>query len=322
MADPNDGRDVTESWEAYVSQDPVDNIFARHYMLEQLRANGSFEQQNGRAIFHILEYAENSTVKWMSEYETLDVTPQTPFDQAEFAWKNIGGDVPMSEFEKAITAKGAGKFDVMARKLDNLKSTIEETVNTGLFADGNGTAGKELGGLQLLVSTTPTTGTVGQISRVTFSFWRNQETSGAQSLAAFDKLKASLESVYNSCSNGLGKETPTFCVTTQTVFQGYMGLLVAQERYDRVSSSDKAVSGFKGMTAMFKDIPIGYDAACPTGNAYILNNRNLHLVYQLWMKAYDPVNPSNQFVDVFKVLCSLNLTTDNPRRLGVVDLIT
>jgi hypothetical protein len=25
---------------------------------------------------------------------------------------------------------------------------------------------------------------------------------------------------------------------------------------------------------------------------------------------------------VFKVLCSLNLTTDNPRRLGVVDSIT
>ena len=265
MADPNDGRDVTESWEAYVSQDPVDNIFARHYMLEQLRANGSFEEQNGRAIFHLLEYATNPNVKWLSEYETLDTTASTPFDQAEFAWKNVGGDVPFSEFEKAITAGGAGKFDVRARKLDNLKSTIEETVNTALFADGTGTAGKEVGGLQLLVSTTPTTGTVGQINRATFSFWRNQQTTGTKSATAFDNLKSSLESTYNNCSNGLGKETPTFCVTTQTVFQGFMSLLVAQERYDRVGSGDKAVSGFKGMTAMFKDIPIGFDAACPSG---------------------------------------------------------
>lgn len=322
MADPNDGRDVTESWEAYVSQDPVDNVFARHYMLEQLRANGSFEQQNGRAIFHILEYADNSTVKWMSEYETLDVTAQTPFDQAEYAWKNIGGDVPLSEFEKAITAKGAGKFDVMARKIDNLKNTIEEAVNTALFSDGTGTAGKEIGGLQLLVSSTPTTGTVGQINRATFSFFRNQQTTGTKTTTAYDNLKASLESSYNNCSNGIGKETPTFAVTTQTVFQGFMSLLQAQERYDRKGSGDKAVSGFKGQTAMFKDIPIGFDAACPSGNAYILNNRNLHLVYQLWMKAFDPVNPANQFVDVFKVLCSLNLTTDNSRRLGVVSAIT
>ena len=64
MADPNDGQVVTEAWEAYVNQDPTDNIFARHALLEELRSNGSFEKQNGRSVFHILEYAQNSTVKW------------------------------------------------------------------------------------------------------------------------------------------------------------------------------------------------------------------------------------------------------------------
>ena len=137
MAEPNDGQVITEAWEAYVNQDPTDNVFTRHALLEELRKNGLFEKQNGRAIFHILEYAQNSTVKWMSEYEELAVEAQTTFDQAEYAWKLVGGDVPISEFEKAITAAGAGKFDLLAKKIDNLKSTIEETINTACFSVPN-----------------------------------------------------------------------------------------------------------------------------------------------------------------------------------------
>ena len=322
MADPNDGQIVTEAWEAYVNQDPTDNIFARHALLEELRSNGSFEKQNGRSVFHILEYAQNSTVKWMSEYETLDVTAQTTFDQCEFAWKLIGGDVPMSEFEKAITAAGAGKFDLMAKKLDNLKSTIEETVNTACFSDGTGTAGKEVGGLQELVQTTPSTGTTGQISRDSFSFWRNQQQTGTKTSTAYDNLRAHMGLIYDACSNGVGKENPTFAVTTSTIFAAFNNLLVANERYGRKGAGDKGVSGFKGQNIMFRDIPLFYDAACASASVYILNNRNLHLVYAVWMKGFPAVSPTNQFVDVFKVLSICAMTSDNLRRLGVVNAIT
>ena len=322
MADPNNGQVVSESWEAYVSKDPVDNIFARHWLLEKLRANGSFEQQNGRLFKHTLQYALNSSVKFMGEYDSLDVTAQTTFDEAQFTPKIIGGMVPMSEFEKAITANGAGKFDLQAGKLDNLKSTMEELCNTSFFSDGNASAGLEFGGLQLLVSTTPTTGTVGAINRATFSFWRNQQTSGAKTTTAFDNVKSTWESIYNSCSNGIGEENPTFVVTTQTVFQGFVSLLTSQERYDRVGPGDKGVSGFKGQSIMFKDVPVGYDAACPSGNAYMLNNRNLHVCYETWMKGFPSVSPANQFLDVFKVMCIAQMTTDNSRRLGVISAIT
>lgn len=322
MADPNDGQVVTEAWEAYVNQDPVDNIFVRHALLEQLRSNGSFEKQNGRAIFHILEYATNSTVKWMSEYETLSVTPQTTFDQAEFAWKLIGGDVPMSEFEKAITAAGAGKFDLMAKKIDNLKSTIEETVNTACFADGTGTSSKEIGGLQEIVQTTPSTGTTGGISRDSFSFWRNQQQTGTKTSTAYDNLRSHLGLVYDNCSNGVGKENPTFVVTSSTIFNAYHNLLLANERYARTGTGDKGISGFKQQSVMFRDIPVFYDSACTSDSAYVLNNRNLHLVYSVWMKGFPAVQPSDQFADVFKVLCILNMTSDNLRRLGVINSIT
>lgn len=316
------GQNLSAAWEAYAGTDPTDNIFARHWLLEQLRANGSFEKQNGVVVRCNLEYALNPNVKFISELETVTVFRPDTFDNAEYAWKFIAGDVPMTDFETGITEGGAAKYDLQAKKFANLKKTMEERSNTSFFSDGTGTSGKEFGGLQLLISTTPTTGTVGLINRATYSFFRNQQISGAKTSTAFDNLLSTATNNYNSCSNGIGEENPTFAVTTQAVFEGYEGLTPVIERLVRETPADKLVRGFKGQNIMFKDIPLGYDAACPSGNWYTLNNRNLKFVYMAWMKGEDAVRPSDGFWSVFKVLSMGNLITDNPRRLGVVSGIT
>jgi len=320
MADVVRGQNVSAAWEAYVNQDPEDNIFQRHWLLEMLRSGGSFEKQNGVVIRANVEYALNPNVKFISEQETLTVFRPDTFDNAEYSWKFIAGDVPMTDFERGITAGGAGKYDLEARKLENLKSTIEERTNTSFFSDGTGTSSKEFGGLQLLVSTTPTTGTVGLINRATFTFFRNQATTSSGT--TFSLLLGSLTNIYNSCSNGIGEQNPQFIATTQTVFEGFESKITVNERLVRDSPSNKGISGFKGQNLMFKDIPIGYDNACPAGTAYVLNNRNLTFVYMQWMKGEPAVRPSDGFWDVFKVLTIGNLVTNNPRRLGVVSSIT
>lgn len=322
MSAINAGQNASAAWQAYVGTDPVDNIFQRHWLLEQLRANGSFEKQNGDVIRHNLEYALNPNVKFISEQETVTVFRPDTFDNAEYSWKFIAGDVPMTDLERGITSGGAAKYDLEARKMENLKNTLEERTNTSFFSDGTGTSSKEFGGLQLLVSSTPTTGTVGLINRATFSFFRNQQITGSNTGTAFNNILAAMTNSYNSCSNGIGSQNPTFAVTTQTVFEAYESLTPTIERLVRESPSDKLVRGFKGQNVMFKDIPIGYDNACPSATLYILNNRNLYFVYMQWMKGEAPVRPSDGFWDVFKVLTIGNLTTDNPRRLGVVTTIS
>lgn len=315
------GQNVSAAWEAYVDPDPVDNVFLRHWILEQLRQNGSFEKQNGTVIRHNLEYALNPNVKFMSELETLTVFRPDTFDNCEYSWKFLGGLVPMTDYERAITSGGAQKYDLEARKLLNLKNTMEEKANTSFFGDGTGTSSKEFGGVQLIVSATPTTGTVGLINRATYPFFRNQQVTGTKTTNPFDNLLSTMETAYNSASNGIGEQNPTFAVTTQTVFEGYNGLTPTIERLDRSSPSDKLVRGFKGQNVMFKDIPIGYDPSAPSGNLYILNNRNLHFVYMQWMKSDPSIRPTDAFYDVFKVLTIGNMTTDNPRRLAVVTAI-
>lgn len=319
MADIVRGQNVSAAWEAYSPLDPVDNIFQRHYLLELLRANGSFKKENGTVIRANIEYAVNPNVKFMSELETITVFRPDTFDNAEYLWKFCGGDVPMTDFERGITDGGAGKYDFEARKLSNLKNSMEERLNTSMFSDGTGTSSKEIGGLQLLVNTSPTTGTVGLINRATFSFFRNQSTTSAGT--TFSLLVGSLTNIYNSCSNGVGEQNPTFIVTTQTVFEGYESKVVVNERLVRDSPANKGIAGFKGQNLMFKDIPIGYDNACLASTAYVLNNRNLKFVHMQWMKGEQAVRPTDGFWDVFKVLTIGNLITDNPRRLGVISAI-
>lgn len=313
------GEEVARAWEAYVPQDPVDNIFDRYWILEQLRSNGAFEKQNGSKIRVNLEYAMNTNVKFMGEMETLTVAKIDTFDNAEFAWKFQGGDVPITDFERDTTSGSAGKFDIEARKIENLKNSLMDKVNASFFSDGTGTGSKEFGGLRLLVADDPTTGTVGLINRATYSFYRNQQTT--DSGTAFNALLSNMRISYNNCSNGIGQQNPTFAVTSQTVFQGYEGLIVATERIDRKGPNDKGLSGYKGQNLMFKDISVAYDNDCTADSLYMLNNRNLKFVYMAWMKAEKPVRPSDGFWDVFKVRTTGNLITDNPRRLGVVTSI-
>jgi hypothetical protein len=254
----------------------------------------------------------------MAELEQLDLTRIDVFDRYEYAWKFVGGLIVMSEFEKGQTAGAAGKFELEAGKIENLKKSMFNQLNTDLFSDGTGFGGKQAGGLQLLVSTTPTTGTRGAINSASFAFWRSQQTSGAKTSTAFDNLKSSMRSIYNLCSNGPGQETPDYWVTDRPTFEGYESLSVSIERLVRTDVNQKLVSGYKGTQIVFKDIPGAFDNACPAGNVYILNRRNLFIRWMVWMKAFPPQSPVNQFADVVKILTIYNLCGDNLRRLGVV----
>jgi len=321
---PQSGQTVAADWEAVVGTSPEDNIHDDYWLFNRLSKGKGFKSvDGGRTINWNLEYALNTTVAPYTDTDTISTTRVDVFDEAIFQWKEIAGTAVMSELEAAKNQGSGGKFDLLEAKLENLRNTFKSVINEGLFSAGTGSSSKQIGGLQHIVSSTPTTGTVGGINRATYSFWRNQQASGAKTSTAFDNLRATMRTVYNDCSNGVASQHPEFAVTDQTVFEGYESLLIANEQ---VTSKEKsqADAGFKNEYLMFKDIPISYDNDCLAGALYFLNTRNLKLCYQKgrWMKAHDAIRPANQTVDVFQVLTIANLVSNNSRRLGVVTAIT
>lgn len=321
MANPNNGQTIASSWEAVVGTKPEDNIFDEYWLLDQLSQGKAFlAVDGGRTINGPIEYAVNTTVKSYSDTETLDTTRIDVFDEFSYNWKEYAGTVVMSELEKAKNQGSGRKFDLQAAKLENLRNSMRKALNEGCFSDGTGNSSKDIGGLQSVVPDDPTTGTRGGINAATFSFWRSQQTTDNGS--SFNALRANMRTLYNNCSSGVNAKHPDYWVTDQAVFEGYEGLLTANEQ---VTSKDKASfdAGFKNEYAMFKGIPGSYDEDCPASSLYMLNYVNLKLAYQkgYWMKGFPAVDPANQTVDVFKVMTIANLISNNPRRLGVITSI-
>lgn len=322
MPNPNDGQIIASSWNALVNDKPEDNIFSDYWLLNRLKNGEAFKSiDGGDVVTASLEYAMNGTVTWYSDTETISTTRSDTFDRAEFPWKEAAGTVTQSELENAINQGGAQKFDLLGSKMKNLKKSLDDLINAGLHSDGTGTAGKQLAGLQSIISITPTSGTVGGINRGNFSFWRNQQTSGAKTTSAFDNLRATMRSIYNLCSNGIAGDHPTFGVTTRTVFEGFEGLLLANERF---TSKDEADGGFKNEVVKFKGMQLSYDDDTLSGAMFFCNPSYLQLAYQKghWYKGHPAVEPANQTIKVFKVHCIATLITSNARMLGVVSAIT
>lgn len=322
MADPNLGEVAATVWEKKIGKKPEDNIFASNALFHFLGEEGFKEEADGgRLIEFGIEYAENTTFKSYGELETLDTTRIPVFDCARFDWKINAGTVVYSELERLRAQAAAGKYDLIADKLDNGKSSHVAAMNRQCWSDGTGNGSQDIGGIQAIISATPTTGSVGQINRATFSFWRNQQISGAGT--AFSILRASMRSIYNLCSRGGVEETPMAWMTTRTVFEGYESILIANERIEYEDKKKGADAGIKNTLLMFKGAPGSFDEACPASQLYFFNNRNLKFVYLSggWMKMYPKVDPSNQLSNVHKVATFGNLGTNNSRRLGVVTAI-
>lgn len=321
MAVPNVGQRVASNWEAVVKTKPEDQIHDDYWLLNRFSKGDGFKGlSGGDFITGPIEYAENTSVDSYSDTDPISTTRVDVFDRFEYPWKEYAGSVVISDLEKDRNSGEGQVFPLLPAKLDNLRKSFRSTLNTDMFSSGTGNGGKDMNGLGNLVSTTPTSGSFGGISR-DFTFWRNQQTSGAKTTSAFDNLRAAMRTTYNDCSNGVADQHPTFCVTTQTVFEGYEGLLIANERF---TSKESGEGGFMNEVLKFKGAKIAYDNDCGSGLLYLLNPRFLKLIYKRgsWMKALPAVRPANQTLEVMLIRTMCQLIATNPRRLGVVSSIT
>jgi hypothetical protein len=216
------GQRLAVAWPAFVGKTPYDQIFPQYWTLDRLKTGKAFKGfDGGTSIQGPIEYALNSTVEPMSPYGTMSIQHVDVFDQFDFAWKMYGGHAVLSSQDQAENMGSSKKIDLEEATLQNLRKSMMDQLSVGVHSDGTGTSSLQVGGLQHVVANTPTSGTVGSINRLTYSFWRNQTTSGTKSSTAYDNLRSAMRTIYNAASNGYSTDHPEFFVFTQTDFAGY-----------------------------------------------------------------------------------------------------
>jgi hypothetical protein len=315
VPDPNLGELAATVFENVVSRDPADNVFTSQNLLALLKSSGGFVKEDGGSQFEEpLMYSENTTMKFVSEMDTLDTTRIPVFDAARFPHRILAGTIVFSELEKARASGEHQKIELVAKKVENGKMSHFAAANRALYLDGS--IANSFGGLALLVSSTPTTGTVGGINRANFPFWRNRQISGAGT--AFSILRASMRTIYNSCSKGAATEHPDMFLFDQASFEGYEGTLTVNERF---TTKDKGDGGFASDALLFKGAKVTFDEDMPAQTGFALQMRNLKFRYLQWAKAFPAVDPANQLIEVTKLMTIGNMTINNPRREGVITAI-
>jgi len=188
MANPSYSQLITSTLHEQGSEisDNVTNNIPFYYWLKE---NGRYvSKDGGYEIREPLWYDDNGTVKWYSYYDQFDVTPQDVLTAAKYPWKQLGGSFTISGTEQLINSGKNEKISLVASGLDNLKKSLLNAMEAGLFSDGTADAGKQLDGMKAAIPTTTTAGTYGNISRSSFTFWqplgRSSSSAGATRSAA------------------------------------------------------------------------------------------------------------------------------------------
>jgi len=328
----------------------VDQIFKNSAFLAALRKYEGIDYQDGGERLKIqLMYEESSTVKSYSGYETLDTTPQEGITSAFYKWCEIAGTISISRREERQNSGENALLKLLEQKTLQAEMTIKGKINSQLlqgtvssstFVPGN--SAKDLFPMGYFLpknnNLDPTTGgNVGEISRVSYSWWRpitaafdladaSKETgnSFALSVSTYAGLKVALKRIYNYCSRGADGSGPNLVVMNQDTYEEYESSLDQNVRY---MDTDLADMGFdniklKGAVCVWDELVPDIDTgtvALTNGTAFFLNTK----FYKLMIDSQTDfittpfIEPENQTAKTAKILFMGNSTLSNPRKCGV-----
>jgi hypothetical protein len=250
----------------------ADNVTKNNALLDRLKKRGKVKTvSGGRSIVQELEYAENSTYKRYSGYETLNISPSDVFTAAEFDYKQAAVAVSISGLEQLQNTGENAIIDLLGSRIRNAEKTMMNNIAADCYSDGTADGGKQIGGLQLLVSKTPTSGTVGGIDRATWSFWQNKATVSGTAASA-----TNIQDRMNSMALSLvrGTDRPDLIVADTNYYQFYLNSLQAIQR---ITNPDMGAAGFTSLQYFghggAADVVLdgGIGGACPTNTMYFLN---------------------------------------------------
>lgn len=274
-----------------------DNVSRNNALLARLNRKGRIKTfSGGRTIVQELDYANNTTFTWYSGYQTININPSQVFTAAEFPIRQAALAVSISGLEEIQNSGEEAIIDLLEGRIENGERTFMNGLSNGVYGDGS--VSGSIGGLQLLVAASPTSGTVGGIDRSQWAFYRNivysaltnggVATSSANILSYMDSLWVQLVR---------GRDMPDLIVADNNMYKFYMQALQSIQRIQTEGGApDLAEAGYASLKYLNSDVvldggfqgfstdPLPYEVSSsgtavggvPTSYMYFLNTNYLH----------------------------------------------
>jgi hypothetical protein len=289
MAIPNTNwSEITTTTLFNRSRKLADGVTKNNALLRRLSQKGKVKPfDGGQAIVQEMEYAENGTFKRYSGYDVLSITPSDVFTAAQFPIAQAAVAVSISGLEMLQNSGKEKMIDLLESRIGNAERTMQNNLSNDCYSDGTADGGKQIGGLQLLVADTPTSGTVGGIDRSSWQFWRNNVQSFAA--AGLTPGSATIQTMMNRAWLAVTRQAdrPDLIIADNTYFRYYWESL---QSIQRITDDRNGMAGFASLKFMDADVVFdggfqGVSGAttwtsgggAPSSHMYFLNSDYLFL---------------------------------------------
>jgi hypothetical protein len=316
MPDPNISQMASATFED-VTAKVYDNFTNNNAFLSELKKKGNITEDytGGEFIRQTLAYAENSTYTHYRGSERLNISEVSVISAAKFDIKQVALSITMTGLEEIMNAGEAKLIDLFQTKSMVLKGTFENNFETDMFSVGSASGGKQIGGLQLLVADTPTSGTVGSINSANFSWWRNVAYSGASdggAAVSATNIKAYFDAIFRQTKRG--NDQPDFGIADNNYYGFYESYLSGLQQITD-GMAKKQGSGAEELVYKNRRLVLGggRNGAIPANHVYWLNTDYIKLkeAKNRKLKMREAVKSLDQDAEVSLALWAGNLVLSN-----------
>lgn len=229
----------------------ADNVTNNNALLAFMTKRGrSKPVDGGREIYQLLRYAQNQSFMWYSGTELLNIALNDTMTAARFPWKQCSVAVVLSGLEDIQNSGEEAMADLIDERVDTAEATFDNQMSAGLYSDGTGFGGKQIGGVSLLVSKAPTSGLVGGVDRGANPWWRNASVNANLDTRGLI-TSANIQSYMNSTTIGLKRNTDgvDLIVADNNLYLAYLSSLQAIQRITGADGGGGVKAGI-GFTAL------------------------------------------------------------------------
>lgn len=281
MAFPNITDIVATSIESR-SKKISDQVTKNNALLMKLNERGNVKSiSGGSQVIEELSFAENANGGWYSGYDLLPVAAQDVISGSTWSMSQLAVPVTISGLEQLQNSGKEKMIDLIESRLTVAEATMSNLLCGGIYSDGTGAGGKQIDGLDAIVSSATTTGrvatgTTGGIAR-TNAFWQHYVYDFSTSTggnATTGNIQAGMNALWAQLVRGADR--PDCIIFDANYWSLYIASLQSIQRF---TSPDTAKLGFASIKFMDADVYLdgGIGGFCPANTGFFLNSKYLKL---------------------------------------------
>lgn len=263
----------------------ADLVSNANVLLYQMKKRGLWKEYSGPTIRERLLYNETNTYQRYSGYDLLNIQPAELFNDAEFTPKLAKVTVTLSG-EDILKNSGANQIkDVMEEHMTAAEQELQDRFCEDLHSDGTADGGKQIGGLQLVLPTTVSSGTYGGIARSN-TVWQTRTVDANSAYAGITAVTSStIYTIFNNIfmAYSKGKKGPDMVLCSSEHFGAFTAATVAIQQITNENELGKL--GFQNLkfygSGKSVDVVLegGIGSAMPANTTYFIDTAALKFRY-------------------------------------------